>query len=161
MVFHIKIDNKFSEAVSGKIQYQANLHQAETFSIEPLDSFKEDIIPPEPIIKIITGRTKSGVQCDHYELPDDGEPKLKFHITENGNNGCKIKPAPAADQHHLIQDVHFYENDMIVKQKDFFNPMTREAIIKGNFQIYIFIRASLKTKCLTIWDCGIAYIYIY
>jgi len=128
VVFQIKIHNELDETVSGGIFYEDNVHHAESYAVKSNETFVDDVVPPEPIIKKITGMTDSGVYCLPYTLPPSGEPKLKFHIVRNETGGCLI--IPASVQYHPIKSVKFTENGNDVEQQDFFHPHTREAILK-------------------------------
>ena len=128
VVFQIKIHNELDETVSGGIFYEDNVHHAESYAVKSNETFVDDVVPPEPIIKKITGMTDSGVYCLPYILPPSGEPKLKFHIVRNETGGCLI--IPASVQYHPIKTVKFTENGNDVGQQDFFHPHTREAILK-------------------------------
>ena len=92
-----------------------------------MDTFVDDIVPPEPKIKEITGTTKDGQVCKPYQHKDNEENKLLFNIVWIFNQ-CVI--LPESQQYHPVRTTHWDEGDHKVKQTDHFHPITREAVLK-------------------------------
>ena len=94
-----------------------------------MDTFVDDIVPPEPKIKEITGTTKDGLVCKPYQHKDNEENKLLFNIIWIlPNVECAI--LPESQQYHPVRTTHWDEGEHKVKQTDYFHPITREAILK-------------------------------
>ena len=66
VTFKIKINNEFSKDIDGTIQFEENKHHADTYNVASGATFTDVIIPPEPIIKKITGKTKDNKLCEPY-----------------------------------------------------------------------------------------------
>ena len=125
IVLPIKIENELSDGVSGDIIFEDDFRQ--NYGISAQNS--EDIYPQDDsIIKEITATSDTGVICEPFILEEDEEPKRKFHIVSDGEGGCVI--LPASEQYHEIAPTTWYEDGEIVKQTDYFNPGTKEAILK-------------------------------
>ena len=94
-----------------------------------MDTFVDDIVPPEPKIKEITGTTKDGQVCTPYQHKDkdNEEHKLLFNIVWISNQ-CVI--LPESQQYHPVRTTHWDEGEHKVKQTDHFHPITREAVLK-------------------------------
>merc|ERR1712110_1148415 len=124
LILHIEIQNELAEGVSGDIIFEDNFRQKYRVSGFGF----EDIVPQDDLnIRKITGKTDSGAICEPFVLEEDEEPKRKFHIVW-GDESCVI--LPASEQYHHISPTHWYENEELVTQQDYFHPGTREAILK-------------------------------
>ena len=127
VTFKIKINNELSEDIHGTIEYERN-HHTEMYTATSGATFTEVIIPPEPIIKKITGKMKNNTLCESYEH-DDEEHILLFDIIPKSNSGgCKI--VASEQQYQPIRTTHWEEKGIKVKQVDAYNPITKEAVLK-------------------------------
>ena len=122
------MENKLEFAISGNISFDDGNDLP--YSVPAFT--KEKILPRDQtsIVKI-TGKSREGVVCTPFMIKGDEEPKQKFHVVAGGGGdgeGCII--LPASEQYHPIQSVQWRENGELVKQKDFFHPGTKEAILK-------------------------------
>ena len=90
-------------------------------------TFVDDIVPPEPKIKEISGTTKDGQVCIPYKHKDNEEGKLLFNIVLILNQ-CVI--LPESQQYHHVRTTRWEEGEHHVKQTDHFHPITREAVLK-------------------------------
>ena len=129
VVFQIKVHNYLDVEVSGNISfYDENVHHAENYSVAGMDTFVDDIVPPEPKIKEITGQV-DGQICLPYQHKDNEENKLLFKIVWNIEmDKCEI--LPESQQYHPVRTTHWDEGEHKVKQTDHFHPITREAVLK-------------------------------
>ena len=147
ITFHHEIHNELNLCVNITILY----HDTEPSigeKIEPFSTYIEKEVPLDSVIKKILAKTKSS-RCVSFVPPIGSEPKIKFHVVQKDHGGCIV--LPASEQYHHIQSVHFVENDELHEQKDFFHPVTEEAILKtpahgNNIETTMIFQARQKRK---------------
>lgn len=146
IILPIQIENELSDGVSGVIFFvddESGLpYEISAKSLEKINT--QDIRN----VQRVTGITNNGVVCDPFVWDGISEPKRKFDILTDAV-GCVILPSP--EQYHLIGPTTWLENGELVNQQDFFNPGTREAILKteahaGNHETTMIFQAKEATE---------------
>ena len=124
ITFDIIIDNTTPDDVTGEITYEDNTTQE--YSVDASNS--EEITHNDAsFVTSVTGQIANGLVCTPYVKSDNEDPKQKFIIVIVGD-GCRILAAD--EQYHSIGQTTWYENGELVTQEDYFNPGTREAVLK-------------------------------
>ena len=107
--------------------FEANLSLSVFFVSVDAFSSEEIVHNDASFVTSVTGLIDNSLICTPYVKSDNEDPKQKFKIVKVGD-GCQILPAD--EQHHPVGQTTWYENGELVTQEDYFNPRTREAVLK-------------------------------